>query len=163
MNVPLKTCLYCHRRFEPDPRTAAFQKACKREACRRERRRRKWQSWHKRHPDYRKGEPQRNKKKAWAKTYPDYWKAYRAGHGEYRKRERRRMAAKRRRTQRVANPTARRKTSVEKLCRIRARVAPGVAKPTAIARRMGEVVDYLLWKEGVAKPTDIAYGGGAGR
>jgi hypothetical protein len=53
-----------------------------------------------RHPWHR---PQRRIKiRAWAKAYPDYWRHYRAAHPDYRQRESRRTAAKRRRARGVA-------------------------------------------------------------
>ena len=156
MRTSRKTCLFCGRSYSPDPRTAAFQKACPRDVCRRERRRRQWQSWQKRHPNYRKSESSKNKTKAWAKTNPDYWRRYRAEHEPYREREKHRMAAKRRKVRRVAKTTARQRISVERLLELETMLGPGVAKPTAIARRVDALVSYLLWREGVAKATDIA-------
>jgi len=148
--------LYCGRSYRPDPRTAVFQKSCRRDRCRRERRRRKSQSWRKRHPDHHKSQSSRNKTVAWAKTYPDYWKCYRAKNGDYRERERRRMNAKRRRNRRVAKATAITEIAVERLKMLQPHPGRRVAKRTAITRRMDAVVAYLIWRESVAKRTDMA-------
>ncbi|PCI38462.1 MAG: hypothetical protein COB53_04765 [Elusimicrobia bacterium] len=156
MRISRKTCSYCGHSYSPDPRTAAFQKACPRDVCRRERRRRKWQNWQKRHPDYRKSESSKNKTNAWAKTYPDYWKRYRAEHETYRENEKRRMANKRRKVRCVAKTTARQRVSVEWLLALKGVTGSCVAKPTSTTRRLDALIAYLLWREGVAKTTDMA-------
>jgi len=135
MSKKLKRCVVCGRRYRPDPRTARTQKACPRRSCRAECVRRKNASWLKRHPLY--GKSRRLKIRAWAKAYPDYWRFYRAAHLEYRIREMRRMSTKRREARRVA-------------------------KQTAISRRLDGVVEYLLWREAVAKQTAMAPGPRAG-
>ena len=101
-----RRCRFCHRLYPPDPHVARFkklrkpQKSCGRKACRRARQRQNYSGWIVRHPWHR---PQRRIKiSAWAKAFPDYWRHYRATHQDYRRRERRRMAAKRRRTKNVA-------------------------------------------------------------
>lgn len=163
MKVLTKICRYCGRKFRPDPRAVGNQRCCGREPCRRERRRRKWQSWIKRHPDYRKAADQRNKTKAWSKTYPDYWRQYRAANAEYRERERRRMVAKRRRARRVAKQAGIGKIAVGKLRKIESRGPKTVAKQTGIARRLDGVVQFLLWKEAVAKQTGMVSKSDSGR
>jgi len=163
MKLPPRTCRYCGRKFQPDPRAIESQQCCGREKCRRERQRRKWHDWNKRNPNYRKAPDVRNKTHAWAKCYPDYWRQYRATNAKYRERERLRMAAKRRKARRVAKQTRRREVAVEKLRKLESPGPKTVAKQTGIARRVNGVVQFLLWKEGVAKQTSIVLGSGSGR
>jgi hypothetical protein len=105
---------------------------------------------HKKRPE--RDRKRRDKIRAWAKGYPDYWRHYRAGHPAYRERERRRMAKKRHGDSRVAKRDECRKTAVEKLTAIAALEPGRVAKRDVCDRRFGGLVDFLLWKEGVAKP-----------
>ena len=154
-------CRYCGRFFRPDPRKrggSSRQKSCGQDRCRRERQRRKWQDWAKRHPDYRKSAGGRNKVKGWAKTYPDYWRRYRAEHPAYAQREKQRMSRRRRQLHRVAKQTVRRNILVEKLLAVKRLQPKSVAKQTVIARRVDALVDVLIWKEGDAKPSLIGSG-----
>ncbi len=155
MEVPLKRCVYCDRRFQPDPRTAKYQKTCPRQGCRRERERQKLRHWRKLHPD--RAVKWAPKVRAWAKSYPVYWQQWRADpdHRDYRERERRRMRAKRRKACRVANETGMAKVAVEKLRGIQAERPETVANETTMSRRLDAVVEFLLWKEAVAKPSGM--------
>lgn len=47
-----RPCSYCRRWFEPDARTARWQRVCGREVCQRERHARACASWRERNPDY---------------------------------------------------------------------------------------------------------------
>lgn len=85
-------------------------------------------------------------------AFPRYWRDYRAAHPAYRERERRRMAQKRRRELRVAKRDECRKIAVEKLSAIAALEPGRVAKPDVCDRRVGGLLNFLFWKEGVAKP-----------
>lgn len=158
MKVASKRCLNCRRRFQPDPRAARQQRACAREPCRRARRRLKLRSWRKRHPG--SAAPSPAKVRAWAAAYPDYWRQWRAKHPGYREREKRRLRAKRRRGRRVANVTGMAEIAVEKLRGLAAAGPQGVAKETGLSRRVDGVVEFLIWKEGVAKQTDMEPAGG---
>lgn len=160
MKPAKKRCEYCGRWYEPDPHTAGHQKACSRPECRLERRRQKYRSWIKRHPWH--VVERRPKNQAWAAAYPDYWRKRRAEDADYRAREKRRMRIKRLRARRVAKQTASARIAVEKLQGMRRPGAKTVAKQTALSRRVDAVVEFLFWKEGVAKQTDIAPAAGAG-
>lgn len=153
MRPAYKRCAYCGRWFQPDPRIGRRQKACPRPECGRARRRQNWRSWSKRRPDF--PATRRHKVRAWAKACPDYWAGWRKDHPAYREREKRRMLAKRRRARRVAKQTAMPEIAVGKLRDIQAMGPEAVAKQTASSRQMEEVVEFLLWKEGVANQTDM--------
>lgn len=150
-----KRCQYCGRWFHPDPRTS-HQKACSREECRRARQRQKLRSWRKLHPDH--AERYQQKVQAWAKAYPDYWCQWRTDNAEYRERERRRMRTKRKRARRVAKETAMAQIAVDKLRDIQTARPESVAKETALSRRVDAVVEFLFWKEAVAKRNRMAVG-----
>lgn len=142
MKILQKRCLNCGQRFQPDPRTARFQKFCGRKACQAARRRRKLRHWRSLHPDSAKR--YQPKVRAWAKAYPDYWRRYRAAHADYRSRERRRMADRRRRQKRVAKETAMGQIIVGKLRALDALKRPqSVANETPILRRMYAIEDCL--------------------
>ena len=142
MKILQKRCLNCGELFEPDPRTARFQKFCGDQACQRARRRRKLRRWRILHPD--RANHYQPKVRAWAKAYPNYWRRYRAGHANYRKRERQRMAAKRRRQNCVAKETAIRQIVVEKLRALDALKTPKlVANENLILRRVRAIEDCL--------------------
>ena len=153
MKLSMKPCAYCGRSFRPNPRTAKHQKACHREECRRARQRQKLRRWRMLHPDL--ASKWLPKLRAWAKAYPDYWRQWRGDHRDYREREKLRMRAKRRQARRVANETAIGQIAVEKLQSIRAEQPITVANETVIARRMDALVDFLIWKESVAKRSAI--------
>ena len=158
MKVIQRRCVHCKRHFQSDPRSARFQRFCSERACRRARQRRKLMRWRALHPNH--AQRYAPKARAWAKAYPDYWRRYRAEHSDYRERERRRMAAKRRRQKRaplrgtvpcrplsewdVANETAMRRVVVEKLRALDALEKPGsVANETPILRRVLAIEDCL--------------------
>ena len=156
MTIPNKRCDFCHRWYEPDPRVGEDQVACQREACRKKRKARADRNWRIKHPGY--GVKWKYKLREWAASYPDNWRHYRLTHPEYAERERKRMRSKRERLKIVAKQDARVQMAVEKLESIQAQTPKTVAKQDAIHRRVDGIVDYLFWKEGVAKPnaTDLA-------
>lgn len=156
MKNPKKDCAFCDRGYEPDPRTRKHQLACGREECRKERKAQADRAWRKKDPGY--AAARKPKLRIWAAGYPAYWRHYRKTHPEYAERERERMKSCRRRLKSVAKHDARRVIAVEKLRNIQAQAPKTVAKQDAIVRRMDGIVDYLFWKEGVAKHdvTDLA-------
>lgn len=96
--VVCRRCAYCGQRFQPDRRVRRVQKACPRKKCRLARKREANRKWARVNADAGRA----RKLREWAKRYPNYWQCWRAAHPEYRKRERRRRLARRRR---VANQT----------------------------------------------------------
>jgi len=137
-----KRCRYCGRQFQPDPRTARFQKACSRAPCQRARKRQKLLRWRVLHPEYaRRYQP---KMRAWAKAYPDYWRHYRAGHPDYSQRDQYRRITARKRAKVSANETSIRRLLVEKLQALDLEAAWKMsANETPILRRMGAIEDCL--------------------
>lgn len=150
MRSPHRRCRQCQRRFRPHPQTAYKQKTCSRRACQRRRHLQGCRVDHKKNPQ-RDGK-RRQKIRAWAMAFQHYWRHYRARHPAYRERERRRMARKRRRLRSVAKREEWRTIAVEKLNAIAAQTPKRVAKRDECDRRVGGLVDFLFWKEGVAKP-----------
>lgn len=153
-----KLCRYCGRQFEPDPRTARFQKACSRVPCQRERKRQKLRRWRVLHPEYtRRYGP---KMRAWAKAYPDYWRQYRSSHPDYSRRDQARRITARKRAKVSANETSIRRVLVEKLEALDLEAAEKMsANETPILRRMEAIEDCLRSTVAVvvsAKQTPIA-------
>jgi hypothetical protein len=66
------------------------------------------------------------------------------------------MRSIRQRAENVAKQDAVRKISVEKLESIRDSEADSVAKQDAVHRRVNGILDYLFWKENVAKQDNMA-------
>jgi hypothetical protein len=85
----------------------------------------------------------------WARER-QYWQRWRSKHPEYRNREALRMRQKR--VEAVAKQDVLRSDPVGYLKQIRyGRQMPGVAKQDLLARRLDEVVEYLIARERVAK------------
>jgi hypothetical protein len=85
----------------------------------------------------------------WARER-QYWQRWRAKHPEYRSREALRMRQKR--VEAVAKQEVLRSDPLGYLRRIRyGRPMPGVAKQELLARRLDEVLEYLIVRERVAK------------
>lgn len=150
---PKKRCEFCHKWFSPHPR-APHQRCCFNTACRKERKARAKKDWWVKNPDYGKG--RQSKVRAWAKAYPDYWSEYRQEHPDYAKKERHRMRSARKKAKSVAKQDAVHQIYVEKLESIRQLEPVSVAKQDAVYRRINDIVECLLWKEGVAKQDGLA-------
>jgi hypothetical protein len=86
MRNPEKRCLYCHCLYRPDPRTAAFQKACRDPACRRRRKKEAQTQFLRDNPGYFRGRYAQIK--PWLDAHPGYWVAYSKVHPEYRRKNR---------------------------------------------------------------------------
>jgi len=82
MRVPRKRCAYCRHWFQPDPRTAAAQKACPDPACRLKRKQEAHAKFLKDNPDYFHG--RYSQVKTWLDAHPGYLPAYGGAHPEYR-------------------------------------------------------------------------------
>lgn len=76
-----KRCVYCHRVYRPDPRTAKFQKSCSVPACRRQRKQEAQSRYLQKNPDYFRG--RYGQVKVWLAAHPGYLSAYRASHPEH--------------------------------------------------------------------------------
>lgn len=149
-----KRCIICGSWYIPNPTTFKTQKTCSSPVCRKERKRRADQTWRQNNPGWSVG--RKGKVCIWNAQYPDYWQQYRAGHPEYRARERERMMRKR--VLRVAKQDAIRQNPVGYLCDIRRFGDKSVAKQDALACRVDGMLDYLTVCARVAKPNDIAIG-----
>lgn len=148
-----KRCEFCHKWFIPHPR-APHQRCCSDPICRKKRKAAADRNWWLKNPDYAKS---RNPKiRDWAKNFPDYWQKYRKGRPDYTRKERQRMRSVRQIAKSVAKQDAVRKISVEKLEGIRDLEPVRVAKQDAVQRRVNGILDYLFWKETVAKQDRIA-------
>lgn len=141
MKAKRKHCSFCGRLLEPNPR-AQVQKCCGRPECQRVRKRQNLKRWRVLHPEH--STRYEGKERAWAKAFPDYWRSYRAGHLDYREREKRRMALKRRRQKRVANETGWKQVLVEKLRALEGLEGAGMsANETGFLRRVNAIEDCL--------------------
>lgn len=76
-----KRCTYCHRSYRPDPRSARFQKACSKPACRRKRKQEAQKKFLKENPDYFRDRYGQIKK--WLAAHPGYLANYRATHPKH--------------------------------------------------------------------------------
>lgn len=149
-----KRCLYCGGWYAPDQRTARFQQACPKKACRRQRKRMADRRWRQRNPDCIAA--RQPKIRQWARDFPQYWKRYRAAHPAYRLKERQRM--RRQRVLRVAKQDAIRQNPVGYLSDIRSLPLKTVAKHDAMGSQIDGILDYLVAGTLVAKPNAIAPG-----
>jgi hypothetical protein len=153
MKTKKKRCLFCGHWYEPDPRTAHFQKACGRASCRKERRRQKNRNWAARYPGY---HSYRGAKiREWA-ARTAYWKRYRQSHPEYVRKDTKRRILARKRLKVSAKQTTIHQITVDKLNSIRKHELVLSAKHTAMDRRIDSLIDLLIWKEVSAKQTNIA-------
>ena len=145
MEIPKKRCEHCRQWFDPHPPKREVQEFCSRRACQRERHRQACLAFHREDPHC--DDKRRETIRRWARRYPDYWRNYRATHGVYRERERKRMRAKRGSVENVAKRDAWKELAVEKLRDIQAQGPEFVAKRDACDRRVDQLLDYLVWKE----------------
>lgn len=142
-----KRCLYCGQSYEPYARAVERQKHCGLSACRRKHKRARDRAWRSKDAEWRKA--RQVKVRDWARER-QYWRCWRSKHPEYRSREALRM--KQKRAEAVAKQEVLLSDPVGYLKRIRyGRQMPGVAKQDVLARRLDEVVEYLIVRERVAK------------
>ena len=155
MNNPKKRCAFCHRWYQPDPRTRKHQLACKKTACRKRRHAAADRSLRIRRPR-RHGDNWKLKIRAWARNYPYYWRQYRKAHPEYVERDNRRRSLAAKKARAFRKTDAMRQISVEKIRSIRDLGAGCSAKVDAIVRRVEGIEDYLLWtvEKAVPQKTD---------
>jgi len=148
-----KRCDFCHKWFMPHPQ-APHQCCCSDPACRKKRKSTADKKWRLNNQNY--GRSRKLKIRDWAKEYPNYWQRYRRERPDYAQKERQRMRSVRQRAKNVAKQDAVRKISVEKLKSIREYEPDFVAKQDAVHRRVDGILDYLFWKESVAKQDVMA-------
>jgi hypothetical protein len=142
-----KRCAYCGRHYEPYVGAVERQKHCGALACRRKHKRARDRTWRSQDAQWR--EARQVKVREWARGR-QYWQRWRSKHPEYRSREALRM--RRKRAEAVARQEVLRSDPVGYLKRIRyGRQMPGVAKQDVLARRLDEVLEYLIVRERVAK------------
>lgn len=154
MEIKKKRCEFCHEWFSSSPYAAHHQKSCSNPSCRKKRKAAANKKWRANNQDYEKG--RNEEKRNWARRYPDYWRKYRKEHSDYTKRERRRMSSVRKMAESVARQDTVHKISVEKLESIRNFKPNSVARQDAVHRRVNGILDYLFWKESVARQDEIA-------
>ena len=142
-----KRCPYCAQHYEPYARAVERQKHCGLSECRRKHKRARDRAWRSQDAEWRQA--RQVKVGDWARER-QYWQRWRAKHPEYRSREALRM--RRKRADAVAKQEVLLSDPVGYLKRIRyGRQMPGVAKQDVLARRLDEVLEYLIVREGVAK------------
>jgi len=142
-----KRCPYCGHTYEPYARAGERQKHCGQSGCRRKHKRARDRAWRSKDAEWRRA--RQVKAREWARGC-NYWRRWRSKHPEYRSREALRM--RRKRAQAVAKQEVLRSDPVGYLKRIRyGRQMPGVAKQDLLARRLDEVLEYLIVRERVAK------------
>lgn len=151
--IAKKRCESCYKWFDPNPRSP-HQRYCLAPACQKNRKIAAKKRWWLNNPDY--GKARQVKIRTWAKGYPDYWRNYRQEHPDYAKKERHRMRSARKKAKSVAKQDAVHQIYVEKLESIRQLEPVSVAKQDAVYRRINDIVECLLWKEGVAKQDGLA-------
>lgn len=158
MKTKKQRCVFCGCWYEPDCRTAGFQKSCRNESCRKERIRQKNQKWAFQYPDY--NTYRGVKIRQWA-ARTQYWKRYRAAHPDYVRRDNKRRVSSRKRLKVSAKQTAIGEITVAKLNSIRENEPDLSAKQAAMNRRLNDLIDVLIWKEVSAKQTNIALAAGS--
>lgn len=136
----------------PDVRTARFQKACGKPACRHQR---KWQAdagWRAKNRDY--GSVRHGKIRDWAAGYPGYWRAWRAAHPDYVQRNRDQTRERVRASRLMfAKHDAMTQDPVGYLEGLR---VPGMfAKHDAMSRPVDGILTFLVRREGFAKHDGI--------
>ncbi len=151
---PKKRCKFCHRWYQPDPRTWKHQLACKTPRCKKLRKAQADRSYRIRHP--RRNENWNLKVQDWARSYPYYWRQYRKNHPDYCMRDNLRRVLSTKRTSLSAKADAMRQLSVDKLLSTQKTGKKCSAKDDAINRRVDGIVDYLLWrvKRSIPQNTD---------
>jgi len=142
-----KRCAYCARHYEPYARAVGRQKHCGLSECRRRHKRARDRAWRSKDAEW--CQARQVKIREWARER-QYWQRWRSKHPEYRRREALRM--RRRRAEAVAKQEVLLSDPVGYLKRIRSEShTPGVAKQDLLARRLDEVLEYLIVRERVAK------------
>lgn len=149
-----KRCEICYNWFTPQAR-APHQRCCSNPVCRKKRKAAADKNWWLKNQNY--GKSRKQKIRDWAKNYLNYWQKYRGEHPDYARKERQRMLSIRQKAKSVAKQDAVHEISVEKLKGIRDLAPISVAKQDAVHRRVDGILDYLFWKETVAKQDEIAY------
>lgn len=138
-----KRCPYCGQKYEPYARAVERQNHCGLAECRRKHKRARDRAWRSKDAEWRQA--RQVKIREWARAR-QYWQRWRAKHPEYRSREAVRMRQKR--AEAVAKQEGLRSDPVGYLKRIRyGSQMPGVAKQDVLARRLDEILEYLIARE----------------
>jgi hypothetical protein len=138
-----KRCPYCGQSYEPYARAVERQKHCGLSECRRKHKRARDRAWRSNDAEWRQA--RQVKVREWARER-QYWQRWRSKHPEYRGREALRMRCKREKA--VAKQDVLLGDPVGYLKRIRYGLQmPGVAKQDVLARRLDEVLEYLIVRE----------------
>lgn len=151
-----KRCKCCHELYEPDPRTYRQQKTCKKERCRKQRKKKAVKAWKLKNPFSIKNNP--IKQKRWRQRHPNYWKEWRSRHPGYV--ERNRLAKRSRDAKRrgmVAKGNEIESICIEKLDQISSLrlVAKGNERQQIIDWQIEGICKYLKGILLVAKRNDI--------
>ncbi len=142
-----KRCPYCGQSYEPYARAVERQRHCGLSECRRKHKRARDCAWRSNDAEWRRA--RQVTVRDWVRER-QYWQCWRLKHPEYRSREALRM--KQKRAAAVAKQEVLLSDPVGYLKRIRyGRQMPGVAKQDVLARRLDEVLEYLIVRERVAK------------
>lgn len=159
-----RRCLICREWFLPHPavknKNSNRQKTCSKKHCQRERHRLGCLEWHKKNP--KADSHRRDKMRAWAKK-SDYWRKWRGKHLTYCHREVARMRAKRRQARNVAKRDEQSQMTLDKLKSIQTLRPKTVAKRDELDPRIDSLLEFLFWKEGVAKRDDLDLASVSGR
>ena len=149
-----KRCRYCREWYQPHRQTHRREKACKKPSCRRQRRCQALRAWRSKNPNYddNRGADHRE----WRKKHRGYWRAYRAAHPVYEKRNRvlqRQRDGKRRN---LANRNDWNSLHREKLTRIRVLDMLANRNDCRMERKRvtEEICRYLDWSWLLAKRND---------
>lgn len=152
MEAIKKRCEFCGQWFSPSP-YAPHQKCCPDPICKRKRKSRANKNWRGENQDYEKG--RNDEKREWAANYPNYWRKYRKNHPNYTQKERKRMLVVRKKAKIVARQDTARRISLEKLENIRELGSNSVARQDAASSQIKKILDYLFWKETVARQDKV--------
>lgn len=138
-----KRCAYCGQNYQPYVRAVKRQRHCGASACRRKHKRARDRVWRSQDAEWRQA--RQVKVREWARER-QYWKRWRAEHPEYRRLQALRM--KQKRAEAVAKQEVLRSDPLGYLKRIGSESRPsGVAKQDLLARRLDEILEYLILRE----------------
>jgi len=141
-----KRCYYCGRTYDPDPRTAAFQKSCSRAACRQARHDQAQGRYVAANPTI--FQDRYPKTKVWLSKHPGYLRRYRTKHVDYVAADNRARVERKRRAKRQRSDIqdAIRRREIEAIRRLR-----GSDIQDTIRRQIDGVLSFL----GRASRSDI--------
>jgi len=153
-----KKCRSCHRWYTPHPQTYRHQKTCRREQCRRQRRRQAWKAWSLKNPLY--SESRKDKLRAWRQRYGTvYMRHYRKKHPAYVRRNRKLQHHRNAKARDlIVKPNAWNSLHLEKIKRIQSLGL--IVKPNEwtniLHRQIDGLCRYLEWSSLIVKPNAIS-------